>query len=64
MSDITGIGLMGSPTTDSVLSSKEKLYFQKMFDSTATGDGSLSPTQQQAVAQARPHIGSKLDIKI
>jgi len=64
MSEISGLSSMGSSMTDAVLSSKEKLYFRRMFETGSTGDDLTSSMQQAAVASAQPHLGSKLNLKI
>ncbi|EFL49687.1 hypothetical protein DesfrDRAFT_3610 [Solidesulfovibrio fructosivorans JJ]] len=62
MSNVSGIGLCGSDATASVLSNKEMQYFKRVF--AANAENAQQPAQPAPVQNAKPGVGTRLDVKV
>jgi|GEM_PF-2206918 len=63
MSDVSRIGVFGSNVTESILSSREKQFFKRVFESGQSGRDTLNSQTTESVAR-RPHVGTKLNMKV
>ncbi len=64
MSEVSGIGIFGSAATASVLSTKEQQYFKRVFGATGGGQEATAALPQTESAPLKPHIGTRLNVKV